>query len=153
MPSYTYRDGQLVEIPDTVITEDTDLRESVTNTVIVRGPATATAYAPLSGTVTVESGATLITHGAVNGTVNVSNEGTVIFHGPANGTLHIGAGGLVHIQRGASAIGTMQIEGVLINDGVRGANIRGDGLVEDRPGSQVRQPDRTLPDGTTIYTN
>lgn len=151
MPSYTYRDGRMVQIPDTVITEDTELRGMVTNTVIVRGPATATVLGSLNGTVSVEAGATLIAHGSVSGTLNVASGGTAIFHTATHGTLHVSAGAVAHLLPGASALGTMRIEGILINEGVRGTNVGGSGVVEDRPGSRVRQPDGTLPDGTTIY--
>ena len=60
MPSYDYRDGELVEVPDLVINESGDLHQSVKNTLVIRPGMTLNLHGRVSGTVRVEAGARLI---------------------------------------------------------------------------------------------
>lgn len=151
MPSYTYENGEMIEIPDTVVSEDTEIREPVTNTLVVCPGVSVTTLAAVSGTVRVMSGATLQARGSVSGTVDVENGARALFHGQASGTISIERGAEVHLLSGAVALGVIRVYGTLVNDGVRGVNVSGPGTVEDREGSTVRRPDRIMPDGTTIY--
>ncbi|NVC25162.1 hypothetical protein E7Z53_17200 [Kocuria salina] len=151
MPSYTYKDGELVEIPDVVITESCELSEPITVTVVIKAGAHVVSLAELTGSVNVESGASLDAKGHVMGTVNVAAHGEATFHQQASGTLNISQGGRVRLAETCVALGTMNIDGELVNEGVRGVQVHGTGTVEDRPGSTVRQPDETWPDGTVVY--
>jgi len=151
MPSYTYRNGQMIEIPDTVVSKDTEIRESISNTHIIRPGIYVTTFAAISGTVRVMSGATLVAKASVSGTVDVENGARAVFHGRASGTIKVDRGAEVHLMRGSVALGFIQVDGTLINEGIRGVNVSGPGRVDDREGPTVRRPDRTLPDGTTVY--
>jgi hypothetical protein len=151
MTSYTFRNGQMVEVPDTVVTEDTDFHDSISNTLVIHPGITATTFANVSGTVRVMAGAAFDARGAVSGTVTVDAGAVATFHSVANGSIHVSDQGLAHLLPGAIALGTMRIDGRLINEGVRGVNVSGVGFVEDREGSSVRRPTRTLSDGTTVY--
>lgn len=153
MTSYAYKNGEMVEIPDTVVSEDAEIRGPVNNTLVLRPGVNVTTLAAVSGTVRVMSGATLRAQGPVSGTVSVEDGARAIIHGQAGGTIKIDRGAEVHLLPGAVALGVIRVEGSLINEGVRGANVSGPGNVEDREGSTVRHPDRTLPDGTTVYEN
>jgi len=151
MPSYTYRDGELVEIPDTVITVSDEIREPVKNTLIIRAGAHVTSWAKISGTVVVEQDAVLETHAAVGGTVDIQAGGRALFRGKVGGTIQVREGGAATLADTAVALGTMKVDGVLTNEGVRGVQVNGHGRVIDAPGSTVRQPDATWPDGTVVY--
>ena len=151
MPSYTYRDGELVEVADTVITESCEIREPATNTVIIRSGAGVTARAKMSGTVMVERGAELVAHSPVTGTVTIDGGARAVFHDRASGTIHVRAGGEARLTATAVALGTMTVDGVLTNEGVRGVQVSGSGEVIDAPGSTVRAPDETWDDGTVVY--
>lgn len=151
MPSYTYKNGELIEIPDVIITESCELSEPITVTVVIKTGAHVVSRAKLSGSVTVESGASLDAKGHVTGTVHVAAHGEATFHQKASGTLNVSQGGRVRLTETSIALGTMRIDGVLVNEGVRGVQVHGTGTVEDRPGATVRQPDETWPDGTVVY--
>lgn len=151
MPSYTYRDGRMVEVPDTVLTEDSEISHPISNTLVIRPGVTVTTLATVSGTVHAMPGSTLDARGAVTGTVSAEAGARVIVHKAASGTINVESGAVVHLMPGAVALGVLHVEGTFINEGTRGANVSGGGEIEDREGSAVRHPDRTLSDGTTIY--
>lgn len=151
MTSYTYKDGEMIEIPDTVVFEDTEIREPVSNTLVLRSGVNVTTFAAVSGTVRIMSGATLQARGPVSGTLSVEQRARAFIHGRADGTIKIDRGAEVHLLSGAVALGVIRVDGALINEGVRGENVSGPGTVEDRAGSTVRRPDRTLPNGATVY--
>lgn len=151
MPSYTYRNGRMVEVPDTVISEDAEIHDPISNTLILRPGVNVTIHSTISGTVEVMSGATLHARGTLSGTVSVAEDANVVVHRRASGTIHINRGAEVHLLPGSIALGVIRVEGRLINEGTRSENVSGPGSIEDRPGSTVRVPDRTLPDGTTVY--
>ncbi|WP_146071794.1 hypothetical protein [Cryobacterium sp. Y50] len=151
MTTYTYQNGQMIKIPDTVIAEDVEIRESISNTLIVRPGVNVTTLASITGTVRVMTGATLEARGSVSGTVGVEDGARATFHGQANGSINVDRGAVMHLLPGAVALGVLRIEGSLINEGTRGVNVSGRGAVDDREGSTVRRPDRSLPDGTSIY--
>ena len=142
MTTYTYQNGQMIEIPDTVIAEDVEIRESISNTLIVRPGVNVTTLASITGTVRVMSGATLEARGSVSGTVGVEDGARATFHGQANGSINVDRGAVMHLLPGAVALGVLRIEGSLINEGTRGVNVSGRGTVDDRAGSTVRRPDR-----------
>jgi len=151
MPSYTYGDGELVEVPDTIITVSCEIREPVKNTLIIRSGAHVTSWAQISGTVVVEHDAVLETHAGVGGTVDIHAGGRALFRGKVGGTIHVHEGGAATLVDTAVALGTMKVDGVLTNEGVRGVQVHGQGRVIDAPGSTVRQPDETWPEGTVVY--
>lgn len=151
MTSYTYKDGEMIEIPDTVVSEDTEIREPVNNTLVLRPGVNVTTLAAVNGTVRVMVGATLQARGPVSGTLSVEDGARALIHGRAGGTIKIDRGAEVRLLPGAVALGVIRVDGSLINEGVRGVNVSGSGTVEDRAGSTVRSPDRTLPNGATVY--
>lgn len=51
MTSYTYRDGKMVEVPDTIATEDTEIHEPVKNTLVIRPGVAVVSHAKISGTI------------------------------------------------------------------------------------------------------
>jgi hypothetical protein len=151
VPSYIYRDGEMVEVSDTIISTSCEIREPITNTVVIKPGVHVTAFAPVSGTVNVGAGASLDAHDRVGGTVHVAAGASAVFRGSVGGTLDVGQGGHATLTTTAVALGTMHIEGELTNEGVRGVQVHGRGTVSDMPGSTVRQPDEVHPDGTFIY--
>ncbi len=151
MPSYVYRDGQMQQVPDTVITESTDLREKISNSLVVKEGATATTWAGVRGTITVEGGGVLDARGPVNGTVSVQAGGIATFYSRVSGTLQVSPGGRAKLTSNAVAVGTMHIEGDLLNEGTRGVQVRGSSNIYDAPGSTIRQPDEVRSDGTVVY--
>lgn len=151
MPSYEHRDGELVEVPDLVINESGDLHQSVKNTLVIQPGVTLNLHGRVSGTVRVEAGGTLIARNDVSGTVNVASTAQATFYEQLSGTLHVERGGVATLAPASVATGTMHIEGTLVNEGTRGRQVHGSGVVDDREGSTIRQPDETWEDGTTVY--
>lgn len=151
MPSYCYHDGQLVEVPDTIITVSCDIREPVRNTLIIRSGARVRTLARISGTLIVERGAFLEAEAPVDGTVDVHSGGSATFLAEVGGTMHVRVGGLATLEHTAQALGSMMIDGVLTNKGVRGVQLSGHGQVIDAPGSTIRTPDETSPDGRQVH--
>lgn len=151
MPSYEYRNGELVEVPDVVITESRDLHQNVKNTLVIRSGVTLNLYGRLSGTVQVQAGATLVARSDVSGTVRVASTAQATFYEHMSGTLHVDRGGVATLAPSSLATGTMHVEGTLVNEGTRGVQVHGPGVVDDREGSTIRQPDETWEDGTTVY--
>lgn len=151
MPSYVYRNGDMVEVPDTTVTESCEIHESVTNMLIVQAGATVTAHSSISGTVNLERGSRLEVRGPVNGTVVISSGARATFYDRVGGTVHVHADAEAVLAPGAAALGTLKVEGLLTNEGVRGIQVSGSGRVVDAPGSEVRQPDERWSDGTVVY--
>lgn len=151
MTSYTYRDGTMIEVPDTIANEDTEIHEPVENTLVIRPGVAVVSYARISGTIVVMTGATLDARGPVSGTVTIQDEAHATFHSTASGTIKVSGGAVMHLRPESIALGVLKVEGTLINEGTRGPNVTGQGVVDDRIGSIVRRPDRTLRDGTTVY--
>lgn len=151
VPTYTYRNGRLVEIADTIVAKDTEFTEPISNTMIILPGVKAITTGPVSGTVQLMESASLDARGPVTGTVSVADAAHLTVHERAGGTLHIAAGGVAHLLPGSVALGTMRVDGTLINEGTRGVQISGSGYVDDRDGSTVRQPDAWGPDGTSVY--
>ena len=149
-PSYEYRDGEMREVEDVVLTESAVLYEPVSRTVIIEAGAQVTTHGTISGTVEVRDGQ-LDAVGPVSGTVNVARGATAHFSSRMSGTLVVRPGGKAHLRPGAVATGTMIIDGVLVNEGTRGVQVSGVGTVEDRAGSAVREPDELWDDGTAVY--
>ncbi len=151
MPSYQYRDGELVEVPDLVMSESGDVHDAVNNTLVIESGVSVTTHGVVNGTVSVRRGARLDAVNKVNGTVHVESGAEATFKHSMGGTLHVERGGTATLEASAVALGTMHIEGMLINHGTRGGSVHGAGQVDDREGSTVRPPDETLDDGTVIY--
>lgn len=151
MPSYEYRDGEMIEVPDLVVTESGDLREDVKHTLVIRPGVSLTVHGRVKGTVHVEGGARLDARGDVNGTVHVGPNAEATFHRKMGGTLHIERSGTATLAASAVALGTLHVEGKLVNYGTRGVQVHGGGTVDDREGSTVREPDEKWDDGTAVY--
>lgn len=151
MPSYEYRDGELVEVPDIVVSESCDLHDDVKQTLVVQSGVILTTHGRISGTVEVQSGANLNARSDVSGTVSVAVSAEATFYGRMSGTLTVSRGGVATLAPSAIALGVMKIDGTLINEGTRGVRVHGTGAVEDREGSTVRPPDEQLGDGTVVY--
>jgi hypothetical protein len=132
VPSYTYRDGELIETPDTEISTDTVLTRRITETVHVSNGAHVVLTGPATGTVNVVSGE--LTANEVTGTVHVGRGSKATFEWCMSGTLHVDQGGTAVIGPRATALGTMHIDGTLINEGTRGVIVQGSGVIDDRPG-------------------
>lgn len=151
MPTYEYQDGEAVEVPDVVVRDSGDLHDDVERTLVLMPGVTLTVHGRVNGTVEVRGGATFNAQSDVNGTVHVASNGQATFHRRMDGTLNVDRGGSAALGPSAVALGTMNIEGTLVNHGTRGVQIRGEGVVDDREGSTVRQPDETWEDGTVVY--
>lgn len=74
-----------------------------------------------------------------SGTVNISRDARVVFHGRVSGTINVGTGALMHLLPKAVALGVLNVDGTLVNEGMRGTNVIGCGVVDDREGSTVRR--------------
>lgn len=151
MPTYEYRDGEMVEVPDLVVSESGDLYEDVNTTLVIRSGVSLTLYGRVSGTVHVEQAATVEARGDVSGTVHIESTAEATFHQAMAGTLHVEPGGMATLARSAVALGTLHVDGTLVNYGTRGTQILGSGTVDDRENSTVREPDETWEDGTVVY--
>lgn len=151
MPSYEYKDGELAEVPDLVINESGDLHQTVINTLVIRPEVTLNLHGRVSGTVRVEAGARLIARSDVSGTVSVAATAQATFYARMSGTLHVERSGVATLAPSSVATGTMHIEGTLVNEGTRGMQVYGSGVVDDRENSTIQQPDETWEDGTTAH--
>lgn len=151
MASFEYRDGKMIEVPDIVVTESRQIDQDVGRTLVIESGAMVTTNGRVSGTINVKRGATLDARGNVGGTVHVAAGGRAAFHASMGGTLHIELGGAAAIGPTAVALGTMHVEGELINHGTRGVQVSGGGVIQDLEGSSVRQPDEIWDDGTVVY--
>jgi hypothetical protein len=141
----------MVEVPDTTVSEDCIIDVPVDNTLVIEPGVNAIARAPISGTVEVQQDSVLDARSDVSGTVHLSRGARAVFHGRANGTINIEAGAVMRLLPKATALGTLIVDGTLINEGTRGVNVSGSGTVDDREGSTVRQPNKTLSDGSMVY--
>lgn len=153
MPSFEYVDGQMVKVPDMEITESGTLGGDVRSTLIVRSGVQLTTTGDITGTVQIQRGASLSAIGHVAGTVHVASGAQAEFHSRMAGTLHVDSGGVAVLLPGSVALGTLRIDGLLINEGTRGIQVHGRGSVEDRDGSRVREPDEVMQDGSVVYRN
>jgi hypothetical protein len=151
VPSFEYRNGQLVPVEDVVISESGELHENIDRTLVIENGATVTSYGTINGTVQLTAGTTFDARGTINGTVNVQRDAVANFHAGLNGTLNVNQGGVARLAPAAVSLGAKHIDGTLINEGVRGVQVSGSGTVEDRPGSTVRQPDEVRPGGGVVY--
>jgi hypothetical protein len=151
LASYTYEDGKLVQVPDTVVAESCEISKRVDSTLIIRAGVHVDARARMNGTVVIEPGAVFEAHEPVGGTVEIRDGGLAIFRDRVGGTIHVHRGGRATLSASAVALGTMRVDGVLTNEGTRGTQVTGAGEVIDVPGAVVRQPDETWPDGTVAY--
>ncbi|MDN5721137.1 hypothetical protein [Corynebacterium sp.] len=149
-PSYTFRDGVMEEVPDHIVAEDAVIDHPINNTVIIQAGAHLVTRSAVSGTVRIEDGE-WEAQADVNGTVDVGPRGRATFFQRVGGTLRVAVGGVAQIAPGAVALGTMRVDGELVNEGTRGVSVHGQGRVDDRPGSRVRQPDEIRPDGSVAY--
>src|SRR5690348_2432334 len=93
MPSYEYRDGEMIQVPDLVVVESGDLYEDINTTLVVRSGISLILHGEVNGTVHVERAATVEAKGDVNGTVHVEPTAAATFHQKLGGTLHIARGG------------------------------------------------------------
>lgn len=103
----------------------------------------------LQGTLHVEEGATVVIRGACQGTLHVSSGSLVIIEGRQEGTVHVDQGGRVEAKSRAKLAGTIHNDGLILNQGVRGGRVSGEGTLKDLPGSSVKQP--VMRDGAWIY--
>jgi len=148
--SFEYRDSRMIEVPDIAVSESQQIDEDVSRTLIEFG-GTVTTNGRVSGTVNVKSGAILDARADVGGTVHIAAGGRAAFHASMGGTLHMEHGGVAALGPSAVALGTIRVEGELIDHGTRGVQVSGGGIIQDLEGSSVRQPDETWDDGTIVY--
>lgn len=153
MPSYEYRNGRRVELEDLVVSVSQDLHETINCSLRVQAGAILSSYGTINGSIDLELGAQLHAFGPINGTLYVRDGAEVVIHRALNGSAVICSGGTLHIEQAASAMGSLQIEGTLINSGTRSDTVSGSGRILDREGSTVRRPDEIRPDGTRIFRN
>lgn len=151
MPSYRYENGEMIEVPDTIVNESGELHDDVSATLIVKPNIEVVLHGHVNGTIRIEGGARAEIRGDVGGTVHISRGAEATFYGRMGGTVHVEKGGTATFTSGVVALGTMRVEGVLVNYGTRSIMVSGSGTVDDREGSTVRQPDETHEDGTVVY--
>lgn len=152
MPSYEFRNGRKIEIPETILDKSGDFVGTHNNSVIVRGMGTHVASrATINGTLTVSDGVTFENFGTVNGTVNVASGANYVVHGAQNGTSHVEHGGKLRVAPGGMLMGIASGEGELVNEGTRASTSTYVRRIVDAPGSRVRQPDEVDGDGTTYF--
>jgi hypothetical protein len=113
----------MIEIPDTVVSEDTEIRGPVTNTLVTCPGVSVTTLDAVSGTVRVMSGDTLPARARCLGWLTSRT-------------------GLAPCSTAKQAAQSRC---------VRGVRVSGSGPVKYREGSTLRPPVRTMPSGTTIY--
>lgn len=103
------------------------------------------------GTVHVEPCGAAEVLGSLQGTLHVERSAHVQIHGRQQGTVHVKQGGLVEVAATGRLQGTLHVDGRLINGGVRGGTVHGNGSIEDVEGGTVKGADEIWPDGTHVY--
>lgn len=93
-----------------------------------------------NGSVSSRPTATGVVRGTVNGSVTVAEGGRVEVVGSINGSVHVEEGGLNHIAPSGKLAGSLHVNGVIENEGVRGGPVTGYGDVRDVGTGRVRQP-------------
>lgn len=151
MTSFELRNGELVEVPDDIISESGVYDRDIARTLQITPGVRMTTTGKVSGTVNVGEGAEWIAVGDVSGTVTIAAGATVTFERHASGTIDIQKGAEATLGPDCVALGIISVDGLLVNQGTRGVNVLGAGTVDDTPGSRVRQPDEVRADGTTVY--
>lgn len=152
MPSYKIVNGAQVEVSDTVVSDDATVEDELSNVVIVRNGAELIARARITGSVVVERGGRLLAFEDVTGTVSLQEGSEAEFHAGLGGALHVSRRATALLKPDAVALGSLNVDGTLVNEGTRGRTVNGDGRVDDLPGSTVRQPDAVDGDMEIYYS-
>lgn len=151
MPSFIFRDGEMVEVDDVVLDKSCEVTDPVRGTLVVGTGAQVVFRADVSGTVRVEAGAAAEVRGRVAGTFVVLGGGHVTFHSRLSGSLHVWPNATVTLASSAVALGSLHVDGTLTNHGCRGVSVSGSGQVIDTESATVQSPTEILDDGTVIY--
>jgi hypothetical protein len=124
-PSYRFEDGKMVQIPDTIVSQSGTLDEDITNTVVIEPGVALITTGRISGTVNVLGGASLEAKNNVGGTVHIEPGGRATFHAGVGGTLVVDRSAVAVLTRSAVALGSLNIQGELVNEGTRGVQVTG----------------------------
>lgn len=125
------------------------LRGTRQGTICVHGDCEISVVGVQQGSLTLRPNSRATISGDVRGTKHVGEGAQVLVSGSINGTVHVDRGGVVSITPSGRLAGTLHVDSVVENRGVRGGPVKGDGRVEDIDGGRAVQP--TVENGANIY--
>ena len=145
--SFDITDGR--RVPPKVVHETETLRGTHQGSIHVQRGAVLTISGTHQGSLHLESGAQVVIVGQHQGSLHVAFDAAATIHGSQQGSTHVDQGGEVTVDRSGRLAGSLHNEGVVRNEGARGGTVSGAGLLEDLPGSTIKQPQ--MRDGMTVY--
>lgn len=134
--------------PEKVINSNETITGVYRGSVRIVDRATLIINGTQQGSLCVENGDVII-NGMHQGSVSVHSGSHVVNQGSMQGSVHIMQGGRVENTSKAKLAGSLGVFGTLINYGVRGGTVSGDGEIIDKPGSQVKLPQ--IINGANVY--
>lgn len=135
--------------PPLVVEESFVVSGTREGSICVHRGATLTIAGTQIGTVALRSGSSLVVRGIQNGTLRVGPDSSVEVHGAVNGSVHVEPRGRVHVLPGAKLAGSLHVDGIVENQGLRGGRVSGSGFVRDLDGGSEKQP--RIENGNRIY--
>jgi hypothetical protein len=137
------------EVPPKVVREDETLRGTHQGGVYVEREATLVLLGTHQGSLHLEAGARSVIVGQHQGSLHVADDAVATIRGSQQGSTHVAEGGEVVVESSGRLAGSLHNEGAIHNGGVRGGTASGSGILEDLPGSTVKQPQ--IRNGMTVY--
>jgi hypothetical protein len=128
------------ERPQLVIEHDDQLAGTHDGTVCVHAGAELTVLGNQRGTVSFRSGSTGVVVGAIRGSLHVASGAIVVIQGGQHGSVQIDHWGVVRVDAGGKLAGSLHVDGLVENRGIRGGAASGGGEIRDVDGGQVMQP-------------
>lgn len=146
-------DGSETYSETTVVDSDGMLTGVHSGSVCVHEPAryTIATGATHDGSLAFEPGSAGSIDGVHNGSLHVEAGAVVEVHGAQNGSTHVATGGLVRVAPTGRLSGSLHVDGLVENRGVRGGSMHpADADVRDLDGGSVKQPQ--MRNGRAYYT-
>lgn len=135
--------------PPLVIEEAHALQGSHQGSVCVHEGAHLDLLGTQNGSVSLRPNSTVALIGTHNGSLHVSEGSRVEITGAQNGSVHVDAGGTVLVGPTGKLAGSLHVDGVILNEGIRGGSVHGPGEVRDVNGGRVKQP--VVENGMSVY--
>jgi hypothetical protein len=133
-----WMDGR--QVPAFVVDTDTELIGTHQGSVWVKGGCTLELLGILQGSLNLEEGAQVNILQTHQGSLHVSAGSHVSIIGKQQGSVHIDPGGLVTVEEGGVAAGSVHNDGRFEIKGTRGGTLTGTGETEVYPGAVIKQP-------------
>lgn len=132
-----------------ILDSDYTLNGRHQGSICVHAGATFSLAGTQNGTVTLRPGSSLIVQGTLNGSTSVGAGSSVEVLGVLSGTVHVDEGGKVVVERTGRLAGTLSVDGLVQNEGIRGGAVTGSGEILDVNGGRVNHP--IIENGMQVY--